>query len=372
MSGRAAISLPLQVLVWVTGSTVAGTATGLVVGFLQQGGLDAGILRLSIVFANVAGLTVLAVSVALYPRLRTLPTPFRLAILFAGLLAGSTAGSALALYLFPLFVLAEPRRTAAVVAVNALVAVLVGTVAYVYEGMRWRLADTLREVEEVRLVEARLRGEAARAELAALQARINPHFFFNTLNTISSLLEDDPVQAESLVQTLADLFRYTFRAAQAGPVRLAEELDFVRRYLSIEQARFGDRLRAKWDVSADTRDLPVPGLILQPLVENAVGHGLAPVPRGGTVRIAARMEDGVLCVEVADDGAGLRAPAHTLIDDEHGLGNVRRRLAAFYGPEASLELAPGPAGRGAVSRLRIPVPSAVAAAGPSGEEVASS
>jgi signal transduction histidine kinase len=355
MNSRAQWSLPLQVLVWIDGSTLAGAATGFVVGFFQQGGLDAGILRLSIVFANVAGLTVLAVSVALYPRLRTLPTPARAGILVAGLLAGSTAGSALALYLFPLFVLADPRRTAAVVAVNALVAVLVGTVAYVYEGMRWRLADSLREVEEVRLVEARLRAEAARAELAALQARINPHFFFNTLNTISSLLEDDPEEAESLVQTLADLFRYTFRAAESGPVRLGEELDFVKRYLSIEKARFGDRLNTSWDIGPDTVDVPVPGLILQPLVENAVGHGLAPLPQGGTIRVRTRRVDRVLQVDVADDGSGLRAPGDSLIQDDHGLGNVRRRLAAQYGGQATLALGPGAEGRGAISRLEIPV-----------------
>ena len=371
MSARVQVSLPLQVLVWIAGSTLAGAATGIVVGFFQRDGLNAEILRLSIVFANVAGLTVLAVSVALYPRLRTLAPSIRLAILLAGLLAGSTAGSALALYLFPLYVLAEPRRTAAVVAVNGIVAVLVGTVAYIYEGMRWRLADTLREVEEVRLVEAKLRAEAARAELAALQARINPHFFFNTLNTISSLLEEDPEEAENLVQTLADLFRYTFRAAQSGPVRLAEELEFVRRYLSIEQARFGNRLHASWDVSPETRDLPVPGLILQPLVENAVGHGLAPAPQGGTVRVVARIEDGALRVEVIDDGVGLRAPGDTLIHDEHGLGNVRRRLAAQYGPEASLDLSRGPDGRGAVSRLRIPVSYTVSAGTATAEEVRS-
>lgn len=355
MSGRAQLSLPLQVLVWVAGSTVAGAATGVVVGFFHKDGLDPEVLRLSVVFANVAGLTVLAVSVALYPRLRALSPPFRLGVLLAGLLAGSTAGSALALFLFPLFVLADPRRTAAVVAVNGIVAVLVGTVAYVYEGMRWRLAESLREVEEVRLVEARLRAETARAELAALQARINPHFFFNTLNTISSLLEDDPRQAETLVQTLADLFRYTFRAAESAPVRLAEELDFVKRYLSIEQARFGERLSASWEIAPETRDLPVPGLILQPLVENAVGHGLAPLPKGGTVRVAARVENGFLVVEVEDDGVGLRAPAAALIDDDHGLGNVRRRLAAQYGGAACLELAPATRGRGALSRLRIPI-----------------
>ncbi len=356
MSGGRNVSPVLSLLAWIAGSTLAGAATGLAVGFFQQGGLDAAILALSVVFANVVGITVYVVSVGLHARLRALPTALRLSIVVLGLLSGSTAGTALALYLFPLFVLADPSRAAAVLAVNATVAVLVGSVAYAYEGMRGRLAESLREVEEVRLVEARLRAETARAELAALQARINPHFFFNTLNTISSLVGDDPEEAETVVQTLADLFRYSFDAADGGPVPLQKELEFVRKYLSIEKVRFGERLRIAWEIEEDARRAPVPGLVLQPLVENAVGHGLAPLPVGGTVRIRAAVADGSLEIEVEDDGVGWEAPPESLVRDDHGLGNVRRRLSALYADRAALSLAPGPGGRGAVSRIRIPVP----------------
>src|SRR5262249_18017163 len=157
-----------------------------------------------------------------------------------------------------------------------------------YEGLRWRLAESLREVEEVRLAEARLKEQAARAELAALQARINPHFFFNTLNTIAALVEDDPGRAGEIVETLGGPFRDTFKAAEAGPVALAEELQFVEGYLSIEKTRLGERLRVVHVVEPAALSVKVPGLLLQPLVENAVTHGIAPIRKGGTVRIAAR------------------------------------------------------------------------------------
>jgi LytS/YehU family sensor histidine kinase len=236
---------------------------------------------------------------------------------------------------------------------NAVLALLVGGVAHAYEGMRWRLAESLREVEEVRLVEAQLQEQAAKAELSALQARINPHFFFNTLNTISALLSEDPAKADDVVQTLADLFRYTFKATHAVTVPLAEELEFVDGYLAVEKARFGDRLRVEWTIDPAARTSRIPGLLLQPLVENAVAHGIAPVPGGGTVRIGARIAGGRLEVEVEDDGVGLKRQAGALIKDDHGLGNVRRRIATASRGLGALELGPSPAGRGTLARITL-------------------
>lgn len=354
MSARSGFSLPGLALAWAAGNTIAGAATGLAVGVLR-GDTDRTILLVSVVFANIVGFTALLGSVTLSPRLRRLPTAARVALLGIALLSASAAGTLVALYLFPLFVLADPRQAFALVAINSVLALVVGGVAYAYEGMRWRLAETLREVEEVRLVEANLREQAARAELTALQARINPHFLFNTLNTIAALLAEDPERAEAIVQSLADLFRYTFKAASSGPVTLGEELDFVRGYLAVESARFGDRLRVAWDVETPARGAMVPGLILQPLVENAVGHGIGPVPGGGTVRISARADDGRLIVEVLDDGSGLAAEPESLIREDHALGNVRRRLTTLYGAEAHFTLANSPGGRGALARIALPL-----------------
>jgi len=279
-----------------------------------------------------------------------------------GLLAGSMAGTALVGLVFRWFVLANPRQSLAVFALNAVLALIVGGLAHAYEGMRWRLAESLREVEEVRLVEAELHEQAARAELAALQARINPHFFFNTLNTISALLAEDPAKADEVVQTLADLFRYTFKAAHADAVTLAEELEFVEGYLEVEKARFGDRLQVAWAVTPDARTARVPGLILQPLVENAVGHGIAPAPGGGTVRISGRVEGGSVVVEVEDDGVGLKDEGAAMIREDHGLGNVRKRVATASKGDGTFELRPASRGRGALARIVLPfVPAAAPA-----------
>jgi LytS/YehU family sensor histidine kinase len=301
----------------------------------------------------VVGLTVFVCSVALYPVLRNLNPWVRWGLLGIGLLAGSAAGTAAVVWRFLFFVLSDTRQALAVFTLNAVLALLVGGLAHAYEGMRWRLADSLREVEEVRLVEAQLQEQAAKAELSALQARINPHFFFNTLNTISALLAEDPAKADEVVQTLADLFRYTFQATHAGAVPLAEELEFVEGYLAVERARFGDRLQVRWTIDPETRTARIPGLLLQPLVENAVGHGIAPVPGGGTVRIGARMDGGRLVVEVEDDGAGLHGNAEALIRDEHGLGNVKRRIATATRGRGTLELVSSPHGRGVLARITL-------------------
>ena len=269
-------------------------------------------------------------------------------------MSGAILGTLAVLTAYPLFVFREPRLAVAVITLNSVLALVVGGVVLGYEEMRLRLQDALREMREVRLVEARLREEAARAELAALQARINPHFFFNTLNTISSLLEKDARKAEELLETFADLFRYAFDAADAAPVPLRDEIAFTRGYLRIEQARFGDRLRVAWDVEPDSLAVRVPGLMLQPLVENAVGHGVAPRARGGHIDVSAVLDRGVLRIDVVDDGVGLSRDAESLIRDGHGLGNIARRLRTSYGPRAALALSAGAGGAGARARLTLP------------------
>lgn len=346
-------SLPAQVVLWAAGSSAAGAVVGFAVGLFLDKPLRPTLFLMSLLFGTVVGLTVFVCSVALYPVLRDLNPSVRWGLLGIGLLAGSAAGTAAVVWRFLFFVLSDTRQALAVFSLNAVLALLVGGVAHAYEGMRWRLAESLREVEEVRLVEAQLQEQAAKAELSALQARINPHFFFNTLNTISALLTEDPAKADEVVQTLADLFRYTFKATHAADVPLDEELQFVDGYLAVEKARFGDRLKVQWAIEPAARAARIPGLLLQPLVENAVGHGIAPLPGGGTVRIGARMEDGGLVIDVEDDGAGLRGPAASLIHDDHGLGNVKRRVATATRGHGAFELGASPHGRGTLARITL-------------------
>ncbi len=356
---RTAVSFGRHAGLWIAASSLAGLAVGFGVSVFQGDGVERPILVISVLFANVVGLTAMVCAVWLFPRLRGRSGLLRFPLLVLALLSGAVLGSLAVLAAYPLFVFREPRLAVGVIALNSVLALVVGGVVLGYEEMRLRLQDALREMREVRLVEARLREEAARAELAALQARINPHFFFNTLNTISSVLEDDARTAEELLETFADLFRYAFDAADAAPVPLRDEIAFTKGYLRIEHVRFGDRLRVAWDVDPDSLAVRIPGLVLQPLVENAVGHGLAPRARGGRIDVSTRVDGGVLRIDVVDDGVGLSGDEVGLIRDGHGLGNIARRLQASYGTRAALTLGAGPDNAGARARLTLPVASAL-------------
>jgi two-component system sensor histidine kinase AlgZ len=175
-----------------------------------------------------------------------------------------------------------------------------------------------------------------RARIEALQARIRPHFLFNSLNSIASLVVVDPFKAEQAVLDLSDLFR----ASLAKPGTLVpwrEELELARRYLSIEQYRLGDRLQLDWQVDAVPDDLPIPQLTLQPLLENALIYGIQPRIEGGLVRVEAQYEDGVfqLCVSNPYDEGAERQPSR---GTQQALVNIDARLAALFGPRASLSV----------------------------------
>jgi signal transduction histidine kinase len=150
---------------------------------------------------------------------------------------------------------------------------------------------------------------AATAQLAALRAQINPHFLFNSLNSIAQLIRSDPDKAEACVERLADIFRYILRRAEKEFVPLGEELEMATAYLDIERARFGERLHVETHVDPKSLHQLIPNLILQPLVENAVKHGLSRKLGPGTVRIDAALDDGCLELTVGDDGLGMPRPA---------------------------------------------------------------
>jgi len=343
-----------QGLTWMIGSSLAGAVIGLAVGFFNTGVIEQPTIVISVLFGNVVGFTAFFSASVLFPRLRLLSRPIRVVLLGFTLLTGAVSGSVAVLYAYPLFVARDLAQTAAIVAINGVLSVIVGAIVFAYENMRFKLEASLHEVKEVRLAEAQLRETAARAELAALQAQINPHFFFNTLNTIASLLEDGPEAAEEVLHRLAGLFRYAFKASDAAPVALREELEFTRNYLTIERARFGDRLQVEWDIDPESLEVAVPGLLLQPLVENAVGHGIAPRVEGGRVRISSRLVDRILHLDVIDDGVGTDGRQEDLVRDGHGLGNVQRRLDAVYGGRGSLSLLKHPGKSGTVARLLLP------------------
>ena len=211
------------------------------------------------------------------------------------------------------------------------------------------------------------------ARFDALQRQINPHFLFNTLNSITSLIRVEPELAREMIGKLANILRTLLKERDAF-VPLSEELDFTDDYLGIEVVRFGAKLRVAKEIAPDTLDIAVPSMLLQPLIENSIKHGLEPRISGGTVTIRSRMtEHRLLLVEVEDDGVGMEtgremAPAGSgLVRSGSGVGmrNVRERMEVLYGGAASVEMVSRP-GRGTRVTLRMPVRDAQAIAWPAG------
>lgn len=190
----------------------------------------------------------------------------------------------------------------------------------------------------------------ANARLEALRMQLQPHFLFNTLNTISGLVHTEPDRADAVITALGELLRLTLETSGERELPLREEMRLVESYVAIMQARFEERVKCVVEIAPEARDAFVPAFILQPLVENAVRHGLEPLPAGGTVTVRARREGDRLRIEVADDGAGLRADAPAR--EGVGLGNTRARLRALHGDRASMELRA--AERGCVVALDLP------------------
>jgi hypothetical protein len=209
-----------------------------------------------------------------------------------------------------------------------------------------------------RLIAARMGADLAQAQLRALQAQLNPHFLFNALNSVVALIGRDPALAQRTVVRLADLLRATLRAGDTQEVALAQEIEVTRRYLEIELVRFADRLTVRWDV-AENIDAVVPAFALQPLVENALLHGIAQLAGRGTLSISAGREADVVVLRVCDNGPGPLAPSRSN-GAGVGLTNLRARLERLYGDAASLALQARDGG-GAEAVLRVPFRSAAAA-----------
>ena len=192
------------------------------------------------------------------------------------------------------------------------------------------------EMEESRAAQARVLETsilARDAELKALRAQINPHFLFNSLNSISALTSKDPAKAQEMCILLADFLRMTLGLGEKALVPLREEFELLQRFLAIEKVRFGDRLCVEAHVEAQTQTCLVPPLILQPLVENAIIHGIAGLPAGGTVRLSAECSGGQLHLSIENSVDPDAAPSRK---SGLGLANVRQRLDTRYGKEASM------------------------------------
>src|SRR5436309_16078237 len=194
------------------------------------------------------------------------------------------------------------------------------------------------------LAQSSLKTQLAQAQLRALQMQLHPHFLFNTLHSISSLVLEDPPKANSLIAQLGDFLRSTVENSEQQLVTLKEETEFLRCYLDIEQVRFGDRLTVAFELEPQTLSAQVPHLILQPVVENAIQHAIAPRAAQGHINIEAKRLNSLLRVAISDSGPGISSNANSLGKKGVGLSNVRSRLQQIYGPDFRFELVNAGAG----------------------------
>lgn len=218
-----------------------------------------------------------------------------------------------------------------------------------HAGIRWH-----GRYQEESLTASRLREDVAQAHLQALRAQLNPHFLFNAMNAVVTLIGRDPAQAREMLVRISDLLRATLTAGDAQETSLANELELTARYLEIEQVRFADRLRVAWNVADGLGEWRVPAFALQPLVENALRHGLSQRRAPGAVEISARQINGALELRVGNDGPD--GPVGSADASKNGAGialkNLRARLERLYGSTATLDLTPrADGGMDAVVRL---------------------
>jgi two-component system, LytTR family, sensor kinase len=224
--------------------------------------------------------------------------------------------------------------------------------------IEWRAADARSRAREREAAE--LAAELAKAQLSALRMQLHPHFLFNALHTITVLVgEEERETAMQLLVRLGGVLRAVVRGDPAREVPLSEEVALIGEYLDIEQVRFADRLRVEWDLDAAALDCLVPVFVLQPLVENALRHGVGRAPAGGVLRISAKVDGTALELGVYDDGPRGAAATHGAGEEAGqgiGLSNTRARLARLYGPDATLVLQQTEGEGGMYARIRIPAP----------------
>jgi two-component system, LytTR family, sensor kinase len=232
---------------------------------------------------------------------------------------------------------------------QALVYVCTVAAAYVVRKLI-ELRQRERETAELALQKARLESDLHRAELESLRARLNPHFLFNSLQNISVLIQEDPRTASRMLARLGDVLRAALRLGTKPEISLASEIELTRNYVAVEQMRFGERLAAVFEIEAESQAALVPPFVLQPLVENAIVHGLQEARQRGVIRVRSHVEGKNLTLTVADNGSGVRAGS---LRGGVGLSSTRERLARMYPERHCLELRPLPEG-GTEARIVLP------------------
>jgi two-component system LytT family sensor kinase len=247
---------------------------------------------------------------------------------------------------FQLASFADTFRVFLFVNLHFSIAIYWGVVA-IHQAIRYYRKFRERELQTSQL-EARL----AQSRLQVLKMQLHPHFLFNTLNAISELVHRDPEAADRMLTDLSDLLRMSFENLEMQEVPLEKELEFLRKYLEIEQMRFHDRLVVDLDIAEATLEASVPNMILQPIVENAIKHGISPRAEGGRIAISAERSNGSLSITVEDDGLGISGNMQD-IREGVGISNTRKRLRHLYGDQQQFDLSASNSG-GVMVRIDMP------------------
>jgi signal transduction histidine kinase len=305
------------------------------------GGMSAGGIVASFVYTVCIGSLCSAAGHLVWPRVERLSRPVRWVARTASMGLAVSCGTLLAILVLQAAGAMRARDFWGTYWANlqfaAFITVTVGGALMVYE--YWRGKYESSELGRERALKL-----ATEARLASLESRIHPHFLFNTLNSISSLIHSDPMQADAQLQRLCALLRFSLDASETPLVTLEQEMKIVRDYLDIEKTRFGDRLRFTLDVPPALLAFAVPPLAVQTLVENSVKHVIAPSRAGGVVSVAASRDGGRLVIVVEDGGPGVGA-----LLPGHGLDNLQARLDVLFGDRARLAFGPS------AVRLEVPV-----------------
>ncbi len=288
-------------------------------------------------FSNCIGFSIYALVHLVGPRCERFPIFGRLACMVGLFLLGGVIGTEVAMGFFHLLLgwTVDLSNHIRVLAFNLLFAVIFGSAATLYFSLRERAQQLRLALKEKELSEERLTRLKTKAELEALQTKVNPHFLFNTLNSIASLISENPEAAEETVEKLSDLFRHSLKHSEKSTVTVAEELDLIRTYLEIEKVRLGDRLRYEVKCDERVREAEIPAMLIQPLVENSIKHGIAPAIEGGAISIEAKEKDGTCIVTVRDTGKGFQDTGDLT---GFGLRSIQDRLRLLYSDKASLEI----------------------------------
>jgi len=322
---------------------LAATATVLALQFWFDGPFTWRSFLLSVcvifLFSNSIG-TLIAVSINLaaryLPSKRSLPDLLLMALLIS---AAAALGCVVASSLVVVFGIYPPEDFFAVIGGSLKMSVLIGLIfglsAFLYEKLKSELEATQSQLSARQLEEERARKLALAAQLSSLESRLRPHLLFNTLNSISALIREDPERAERMVERLSALLRFSLDTSERNTVPLGDEVKIVTDYLEIEQARFGERLRFAIEIPDRLSQIEVPPFCLQTLVENSVKYAVSGARAGATIRVEAEADEQSLILSVSDDGPGFAADA---IRAGHGLDNLQARLSALYGGQAALDM----------------------------------